>query len=143
MLQPDSFPLANDADQLTGDGPAIDPKLAEFIWSLWLESRERITEEIASLEAVATAWLAGRLLPERRELAAQTAHTLAGMLGTYGFPEGSRLAVEIELALRAGEDPGLKQLLELQSATRALVREIERVGGADGAGAAGPGNIQP
>lgn len=44
-----------------------------------------------------------------RDRAADLAHQLAGSLGSYGFPEGSRLAVELEVQVvgRGGGEPGI------------------------------------
>ena len=59
-------------------------------------------------------------------LAQQEAHTLAGSLGTFGIPEGSKLARKIEHLLKAGKTLTKSETSDLQSLVAQLRQEIEQ-----------------
>ncbi|MEG4169558.1 MULTISPECIES: response regulator [unclassified Microcoleus] len=54
------------------------------------------TQQIAVLEQAKTALLAGKLETELQQSAKHEAHKLAGSLGSFGYPEGSKLARSAE-----------------------------------------------
>ncbi|HSB68516.1 MAG TPA: Hpt domain-containing protein [Candidatus Methylomirabilis sp.] len=72
--------------------------------SLWEQYKDLILERVAAVEAAAAALERGTLEDEgdTRQRAELEAHRLAGSLGSVGFPEGSRIASEIERLLRGG-----------------------------------------
>jgi HPt (histidine-containing phosphotransfer) domain-containing protein len=84
---------------------------------LWAQKKNVTLSRIAVLEQAFSALASGLLGPELRAQAAGEAHKLAGSLGTFGFPEGSRLARAMEERLTADTDldrddsEGLSQLL--------------------------------
>jgi HPt (histidine-containing phosphotransfer) domain-containing protein len=95
---------------------------------LWEQKKDVTLSRIAVVEQASSALASGLLTPELRAHAAGEAHKLAGSLGTFGFPEGSRLARAVEALLTADADldrddgARLAQLLlqlrtELQPAT--------------------------
>ncbi|MDX6645818.1 MAG: hypothetical protein QOK40_1545, partial [Miltoncostaeaceae bacterium] len=87
--------------------------------------RARAVEHVEILERLALALLEGDDDPALREEGQRAAHKLAGTLGTFGFPEGSRLAGEVERALETGTaDAG--QLAEAAVALRRQLQEQER-----------------
>ena len=71
---------------------------------LWEQFKDLILERLAAVEAAAAALESGTLDEEGdvRQRAELEAHRLAGSLGSVGFPEGSRIAMEIETLLREG-----------------------------------------
>lgn len=63
---------------------------------LWVKFLPLIEERLTMLEAAAAAGQAGPLSAKTRSAAQADAHKLAGVLGTLGLPEGTRLARELE-----------------------------------------------
>jgi len=74
-------------------------KTAALLAALWQRNRPLVEERVAVLDRAAEAASAGTLTLELREEAAETAHKLAGSLGMYGFPQGTRVARELEVLL--------------------------------------------
>jgi HPt (histidine-containing phosphotransfer) domain-containing protein len=74
-------------------------KTASLLSALWLRNRPVVDARLDALDRAAACAAAGSLTEEVREDAADTAHKLAGSLGMYGFPQGTRLARELELLL--------------------------------------------
>ena len=73
-------------------------KLHDLLATLWeqrkgilLERLHVLKESITSLETTGS--------PESRKRGAETAHKLAGILGTFGLPRGTELAREAEVTL--------------------------------------------
>ncbi|MEH2171045.1 MAG: hypothetical protein V7K41_31205 [Nostoc sp.] len=60
-----------------------------------------------------------------RSLAVKDAHTLAGYLGTFGLPLGSKLARNIELLLSSGQTLSQSEISNLESWVKLLRREID------------------
>ncbi|MEG4218252.1 response regulator [Microcoleus sp. Pol14C6] len=58
--------------------------------------RGSFNQQIAVLDRAKTALLAGNLATELQQAAKQEAHKLAGSLGSFGYPEGSKLARSAE-----------------------------------------------
>ncbi len=92
------------------DAPALSPRslppsvptpsdIAAAIATAWETHRGTMQERLAVLEALVAAMNIGELSPELRQSGCAQAHKLAGALGCFGFPEGSRLARELELLL--------------------------------------------
>lgn len=75
-------------------------KIKGLLARLWLEKREVTLGRIAVVEAASSALATGFLPPELRARASGEAHKLAGSLGTFGFPEGSRLSRTMEETLK-------------------------------------------
>ena len=65
---------------------------------VWSQFRDSAFERLAVLEMVAAS-AKGQLNNELIESARSSAHKLAGSLGSFGFPEGSRIAKQIEILL--------------------------------------------
>jgi hypothetical protein len=94
------------------DDQSREERSRELLRQIWLKNRSITLERLSVVEAALTALAAGALEPDRREVAVGEAHKLRGILGTYGFGQGSVLAGEAEDALIAGEPaPGLSQRL--------------------------------
>lgn len=73
----------------------------------WNNHKGTMQERLSLLEAAATALKTGELSPELQYAGRSQAHKLAGSLGCFGFPDGSRLARELEhlLQIDAPLDP--------------------------------------
>ncbi len=80
-----------------------------------------VVEAFASLQA------GGVLDPGQRAAAVEAAHKLAGSLGMYGYPEGSRACRDAELTLEA---PGraMPPIGRTLAALRALAAELSGTG---------------
>jgi diguanylate cyclase (GGDEF)-like protein len=91
----------------------------------WHRFKGRVSEQVSVLERATTALWGRSLDPELRQQARQEAHSLAGALGTFGFPEGSRLARQIEGLIQTG-GTGSEETAQLQQWVTALRQEIER-----------------
>jgi DNA-binding response OmpR family regulator len=68
--------------------------------------RNSFVEQVAVLEQAKTALLAGNLNKELQQQSLHEAHKLAGSMGSFGYPEGSRLARKIEHLLLEQEAGG-------------------------------------
>ncbi len=104
--------------------PAGQPSLAEAMDRLWAQFRPQLEERVATLESAAAALAQGRLVPTQREHASAVAHKLAGVLGTFGLDEGTRLARETELAYsgdRHEDFAAAARLSEIASQLRAML----------------------
>lgn len=78
------------------------------IAKVWKKYRGAIIDRLGVLERASAMLSGGELEPGFREIAVREAHKLAGSVGTFGFPKGSRLAREAEqILLSAGRsEPG-------------------------------------
>ncbi len=88
---------------------------------IWNRFQGRISEQVAIIEQASLSCRNHSLEPQQRENASREAHTLAGSLGTFGFPEGSKLAREIERLLKSQyqlEDSEISKLGELVTGLR-------------------------
>jgi HPt (histidine-containing phosphotransfer) domain-containing protein len=93
---------------------------------VWAQFRDLIFERMATVEAAVAGVRGATLTPEVRQKAVLEAHRLAGSLGMFGLPEGTRLAREIEhlldeTAALAPETP--RRLTELAAGLR---HELEK-----------------
>ncbi|MNX32279.1 Response regulator PleD [compost metagenome] len=109
------LPLA--APQKSAERPAL--PLAR-LRERFIETTEK---RIATLEAALSEALQGTLDGERQREAEREAHKLGGSLGTFGFAEGSRLALEME-TLWAGASLPSETQLRLSELLVALRREL-------------------
>ena len=88
-------------------------KTQNMIAALWQRSQPQVLQRLALLDQAATE----PLTPSLQQEAAATAHKLAGSLGMFGFPEGTRIARELEQLLEA-DSPNPIQLKSLTTALR-------------------------
>jgi HPt (histidine-containing phosphotransfer) domain-containing protein len=97
---------------VTGPEDSREERSRELLKQIWLRNRSTTLERLSVVEAAVAALAAGELAPDRRDAALGEAHKLRGILGTYGFDEGSVLAGEAEDALQAGAPaPNLSERL--------------------------------
>jgi len=87
-------------------------KTAALLKAMWERNLPVLRERVGGLSAAAEAAVAGGLSEELRVEAAGVAHKLAGSLGMFGYPEGTAIARELEVALGEVEASGTR-LVEL------------------------------
>ncbi|MGF1938466.1 MAG: response regulator [Nostoc sp. ChiQUE02] len=92
---------------------------------IWQRFQGRVDEQVRVLEEAIATLNQNTLNPELLSHAAKEAHTLAGSLGTFGLPLGSKLARNIELLLSSGQSWSKSEISNLESWVRLLRREIE------------------
>jgi HPt (histidine-containing phosphotransfer) domain-containing protein len=91
------------------DPSAFGGRVAE----IWAKFRPSTLDRVAVLEQIVLVLRAGDLDPESRRNAEREAHKLAGSLGTFGFPEGSRIARTIEEILGGDAAIDIERLASL------------------------------
>ncbi|HEV2419230.1 MAG TPA: response regulator [Terriglobia bacterium] len=94
------------------------------------QARARFLEVIAArletIDRAGMSLLEGHLTPDLREAARREAHKLAGLLGTIGFPTGSRFARELEEILGSGGQSSPAQAIRYSELAVALRLDIEK-----------------
>jgi HPt (histidine-containing phosphotransfer) domain-containing protein len=78
----------------------------QMIRTLWLKHRSLTLERLAVVQAAVDQLAAGGLAPDTRAEARSEAHKLRGILGTYGFADGSEVVGEAEDLLVDDAGPG-------------------------------------
>jgi two-component system, OmpR family, response regulator len=91
--------------------------------ALWDQFKPPILERMTSLDEAIAALKTGTLSKAQRQAAAGDAHKLAGSLGMFGFPEGSRLGQAIEHWFETAT--GTQDIEQLQALVTALHQELE------------------
>lgn len=86
--------------------------------------RHTFAQQVAVLEQATKVLSADSLSDDLRQAAQQNAHKLAGSLGTFGYPEGSKLARQIEHLLLNEVTLGQEQALQFQQLVIALGQEL-------------------
>ncbi|MBW4646116.1 MAG: response regulator [Goleter apudmare HA4340-LM2] len=89
---------------------------------IWQQFQGRFEQQVRVLEQAADTQKA--LNPELQRQAAQEAHTLAGSLGTFGLPVGSKLARKIENLLRSDKTLTPHEITNLQKWVKQLRQEM-------------------
>jgi len=105
--------------------PAQAQDLTLAVAGLWPRFKGAILGRVEVVEQALSALLEGDLRDELRRKAEQEAHKLAGSVGSFGFQEASRLALEIERSFRPGSTLVVEQALSLLETVKALRRELE------------------
>ena len=85
-----------------GASPSDD--LQARLAAVWRGVEGTTLGRVAAIEAAAATLATRALTDAEREVVQRESHQLRGILGTFGFHEGSRLAIEIDQLLRAGRD---------------------------------------
>ncbi|OLP15739.1 transcriptional regulator [Leptolyngbya sp. 'hensonii'] len=95
-------------------GDAIQQQTLAAIAGVWEQFKDRIYAQVEVLGQAATALTQCSLTQELQQQAQQEAHTLAGCLGTFGFPEASQVARKIEDSLQVNQTGNPEQGLQMQ-----------------------------
>jgi HPt (histidine-containing phosphotransfer) domain-containing protein len=96
--------------------------------TMWGKYRSVSEARIAMVDAAAHAALADTLNADTRRAAELAAHNLVGSLGTFGLPEGTRIAAELEAVLGSSRDidaATARVLLERSAQLRRVLRAYD------------------
>jgi DNA-binding response OmpR family regulator len=113
----------NENEQLTMDNQT---KGLSSINRVLKRFRNTFAEQVTTLEQVTIALSAGSLSDDLRQSAKQYAHKLAGSLGTFGYPEGSKVARQIEHLLMDEVTLGQGETLRLTQLVSTLRQELNK-----------------
>ncbi|MGA2847399.1 MAG: Hpt domain-containing protein [Terracidiphilus sp.] len=81
------------------------PGLAEALNRLWRQFLPQMLERVTVLDCAIGPFAAGVLTEEQREEVYAAAHKLAGILGSFGLPQGTVLAREAEGIFSGSSEP--------------------------------------
>ncbi|HSU12736.1 response regulator [Longimicrobium sp.] len=112
-------PLAQPAPAATREN------VSAAVGQLWTRARGAMLERVAVLERAARATADGRLNGAMRQQATDEAHRLSGALGTFGLPDGTRVARELETVFGGGRFLKPEDGAQLVAAAESLRRMIE------------------
>ncbi|MEH2052198.1 response regulator [Nostoc sp.] len=88
--------------------------------------RNSFVGQVVVLERLKTTLLAGNLNEELHQQALHEAHKLAGSMGSFGYPEGSRLARKIEHLLLGDSSLSTEQISNFSQLVTALQQELTK-----------------
>ncbi|WP_310484003.1 response regulator [Chamaesiphon sp. VAR_48_metabat_403] len=114
--------VTSDPTRSSQQPPALDS--LQFLTEIWNRHHAQTIERVETIDRVIIAIADGSLTPEIRTQAENSAHTLAGTLGTFGLMLGSQVAKQIELLLKANPALTPTQVIELQNGIVQLRQEI-------------------
>ena len=123
--------LPPDRDSAAGaEGNSADPgnskqKLHQLLAGLWEQSRKTIAAHVETLQQARELAQKNQLDEAGRSRAIDSAHKLAGVLGTFGLPRGTELARVAEKAFREPVGPSPESAEELSPSLDELQRLIE------------------
>ena len=100
-------------------------KLQTILSALWDRSRHTVAERAELLQLAGNLWVDNRLDEATRLRAVDSAHKLAGVLGTFGLPRGTDLAREAEVRFGEATPPDKEEIDRLQVLLEELARLIE------------------
>ncbi|GBE94994.1 response regulator [Nostoc cycadae] len=98
--------------------PSSQQQTLQAIAGVWQRFQGRVDEQIKVLEQAV-------VNPKLLNQAQKEAHTLAGSLGTFGFPTGSKLARKIEQLLKSGQELTPEDTAKVQNWVKSLRQEIQ------------------
>jgi HPt (histidine-containing phosphotransfer) domain-containing protein len=101
-------------------------KLQTMISALWERSRHTVVERAALLRTAGDLLSDNSLDQATQQRAVDSAHKLAGVLGTFGLPQGTDLAREAEVLFGQSTPLGRDEIERLQLLLAELTRLIDR-----------------
>ena len=101
-------------------------KMHTMISALWERSRHTVAERAQLLQSAGELWNDNRLDPATKLRAVDSAHKLAGVLGTFGLPRGTDLAREAEGLFGQSTPLDKAEIERLQVLLAELTRLIDR-----------------
>jgi DNA-binding response OmpR family regulator/HPt (histidine-containing phosphotransfer) domain-containing protein len=96
----------------------------QFLAAIWNRHYPQMLDRITNIERVIIAAQDQSLTTEIRDQARHCAHNLAGSLGTFGLPLGSKVAKQLELLLAEHTDLTPEHLHQLQAGVDLLRQEM-------------------
>ena len=100
-------------------------KYLEFLNQLWVTTKPKSLEQLTVLFQAIKKLESGFLDPHFQELAHQTAHKLAGTLGTFGLTRAKQLAIQLENLLNSQTLVQKSQLEIFEPSVIALEQAIQ------------------
>lgn len=91
----------------------------EQVARIWLQFRDVVVGRLSPIEAAVCGLASGSFTAADLKAAEDAAHKLAGSLGTFGMPDGSLVARDLEVLLQEAS-PDLSRV-------EALTRELEAI----------------
>jgi HPt (histidine-containing phosphotransfer) domain-containing protein len=116
----------NETDPISPETQSQEQKLQIMLSALWDRSRHTVIERAALLQAAGALLTDDRLDEATRQSAVDSAHKLAGVLGTFGLPQGTELAREAEIFFGRPTPPEKKEIEQLQVLLAELARLVDR-----------------
>jgi HPt (histidine-containing phosphotransfer) domain-containing protein len=116
----------NETDPISPETQSQEQKLQIMLSALWERSRHTVIERAALLQAAGALLTDDRLDEATRQSAVDSAHKLAGVLGTFGLPQGTELAREAEIFFGRPTPPEKKEIEQLQVLLAELARLVDR-----------------
>jgi DNA-binding response OmpR family regulator len=98
---------------------------AAALREVWDSSKDQLLTRVQVLEESVAALMEGALTPSLRARAEREAHKIAGSAGVFGFMEGTRIARQVESALKSSPTLEARDALRLSQLVVALRRELE------------------
>jgi HPt (histidine-containing phosphotransfer) domain-containing protein len=99
--------------------------MQSMISALWERSRHTVAERAQLLQSAGELWNDNQLDAATKLRAVDSAHKLAGVLGTFGLPRGTDLAREAELLFGQSTPPDKAEIERLQLLLAELTRLID------------------
>jgi HPt (histidine-containing phosphotransfer) domain-containing protein len=96
------------------EGQSHEQKLQTMLSALWDRSRHTVAERAALLQIAGNLLVDNRLDEATQLSAVDSAHKLAGVLGTFGLPRGTELAREAEVLFGQTTPPSQIEIERLQ-----------------------------
>ena len=96
-------------------------KTLAAVAQIWERFKDQVLEQVQVVEQAVTASLYGELNDTLCQQARREAHSLAGSLGTFGFPDGSKMARQLEDWLKDGamtHPPSASRMVDLVRSLR-------------------------
>jgi HPt (histidine-containing phosphotransfer) domain-containing protein len=124
MDEPIPNQVPRDVEGVTSPDPEIAARMKTMLAQIWRNNIATIMDRIATIRLAQASLRQGILDSEQREQARAAAHKLAGVLGTFGVPQGSVLARRVEVLLeidRSADPQDAVTLAELLQELAALV----------------------
>ena len=84
------------------DLPPANEQLQQLLLKLWANSKATIAERLETIRHAQTQMATNSLNDDTRTQAIDAAHKLAGILGTFGLPQGTEFARQVEEGLGSG-----------------------------------------
>lgn len=116
-------------DSLQQDSGPHSENLAAALEQIWQRHLPQIEKRLVAIESAAAATATGTLTREQRLAAHSAAHSLAGVLGSFGLAEGTAPARETERLYAAENVPDpedASHLAVLAADLRSLVENRKR-----------------
>jgi HPt (histidine-containing phosphotransfer) domain-containing protein len=107
-------------------GQSQEQKLQSMISALWERSRHTVVERAALLRTAGDLLVDNRLDQATQRSAVDSAHKLAGVLGTFGLPRGTDLAREAEELFGQSMPPSKPEVERLLVLLSELTHLIDR-----------------